>query len=181
MWYNEKQLNNQGHLFICLPNNGKSFCFWNPRVGFYLVACKVQKWRAGRLYALSYKGQNMKKKQTQYHMWRWWVHCLSDFNSRSGDKVFLSLSPDLLQLWAKQVFSPCFWCSSFKMNWTNLNDHNMNWYYSQVRAYIAPGCAIWPVRQYQFHAWGKPKILILTGGSSQNKTEKWSLPSSLMP
>lgn len=118
-------------------------------------------------------------KGSHYRMWHWWVHCLSDFNSRSEDKVFLSLSPDLLQLWAKQLFSLCFWCSSLKMNWTNLNDHNMNWYHPQVRAYIAPGYAVWPVPQYQLHAWGKPTILTLTVGAAKTRLRSGaSLPPS---
>lgn len=58
------------------------------------------------------------------------------------------------------------------MNWTNLNDHEMNWYYSQVRAYITPGYAIWPVSQHQLQAWGKSIILTLTVGAAKNKSKK---------
>lgn len=136
--------------------------------GFSSCGTQCTKMKSEEIVCLVMQREKIWKK-SQYQMWHWWVHCLSDFNSRSGDKVFLSLSPDLPQLWAKQVFSPCFWCSSLKMNCTNLNYHKMNWYYSQVRAYTAPGYSIWPIPQYQLHAGGKSKILTLTVGAAKTR------------
>lgn len=116
--------------------------------GFSSCGMQRTKIKSGEIACLVIQREKYGK-ESQYHMWCWWVHCLSDFNSRSGDKVLLSLSPDLLQLWAKQPFSLCFWCSSLKMNWANLNDHKMNGYYPQVKVYVASGYAIWPVPLYQ--------------------------------
>lgn len=146
--------------------------------GFSSCGMQRTKMKSGEMACLVIQREKYGK-ESQYHMWHWWVHCLSDFNSRRGDKVFLSLSPDLLQLWAKQLFSLYFWCSSLKMNRKKLNNHKMNWYYPHVRAYIAPGYAIWPVLLYQLYAWGKPTVLTLTVGAAKTRLRSGaSLPPS---